>query len=213
MINIRIYKTYLTSAAIIWAMSLALCILVYILVLKPQNNSKKRLENTLAEQKQIYASARRAAQEKTRIQLTEQIEHLRDRVKGFVVDLEESTDLTFDISQMAGKENLASLSVTTRAKRSANRRGIAMGTESDTNYISENHIDIKFNAGFHQFATFMNALERHRPILFVDEFKITRSNQDESVFQVTLDVAAFIRKQQNNETADAASTSTFRAKI
>lgn len=213
MIDISTYKTHLTIAAIIWVVSLALCILAYMFVLRPQNNSKKRLENNLAEQKQIYTSARRAAQEKTRIQLAEQTENLRDRVKSFVLDLEESTDLTFDISQMAGRENLTSLSVMTRAKRNVNRRGIVAGTEPSMNYVSEDHIEIKFNAGFRQFAAFINALERHQPILFVDEFKITRSNLNDLTFQVTLDVAALIRKQQNNETPNAASTSTLSAKI
>jgi Tfp pilus assembly protein PilO len=213
MMGIQGYKTYLTKAAMIGAVFLALCLLAYGVVLRPQNNSKKRLEKTLAEQKQIYASARRAAQEQTRIQLDEQIERLRDQLKGFVVDLEDSTHLTFDISQMASKENLSSLSVTTRAQSRTSRHGVAVGAKPKTHHINENHIDIKFNAGFRQFATFVNALERHRPVLFIDEFKITRSNQDESVFQVTLDVEAFVRKQQNHETADAASTSTFRANL
>ena len=213
MMDIRKYKTYLTKAAMLWAVFLGLCLLAYGIVLRPQNNSKEHLEKTLTEQKQVYASARRAAQEQTRIQLDEQIEQLRDQLKGFVVDLEESTNLTFDISQMASQENLSSLSVTTRAQRRASKGGVAVGAKSETHHINENHIDIKFNAGFRQFATFVNALERHRPVLFIDEFKITRSNQDESVFQVTLDVAAFVRKEQSNETADAAPTSTFRANL
>lgn len=213
MMFIRGYKTYLTGAAILWAVSLVLCLLAYVLVLRPQNNSRRRLESSLAEQKQLYASARRAAQEQTRIQLHEQIERLRDQLEGFVVDFEEFTDLTFDISQIASREDLVSLSVTTRAKRSAGRGGVAAGAKPDTHRISENYIDIKFTAGFHQFATFVNALERHRPVLFIDEFRITRSTQNDSVYQVTLDVAALVKKQQDNETADAALTPTFSANL
>lgn len=211
---LRIYKTYLTRAAMIWMVSLVLCILAYVIMLRPQNSSQRRLENTLAEQKQLYASARRAAQEETKIQLNEQIEHLRDQLRTFAIDLEQLTDLTFDISQMANQENLASFSVTTRGiKRSAGRRSVVAGKESETSHIRENHIDIKFTAGFHQFATFVNALERHRPVLFINEFNISRSNQNDVVFQVTLDVAAFVRKQQDNETADTALTSNFSAKL
>ena len=213
MVFTRRYRTYLTRAAITWAVSLVLCLVAYMIVLRAQDSGKKHLESTLAEQKQQHASARRAAQEQTRIQLNEQIEHLRQRLKDFVIDLDESTDLTFDISQIAGRENLASLSVTTRAKKGAGRRGVSAQTEPDSSHINENHIDIRFTAGFYQFATFVNALERHRPVLFIDKFKINRSNQDDSVYQVTLDVAALVTKRQDDETADTSSAPIFSASL
>ena len=201
---IREYKKYLTGAALIWLGSLVLCLLGYIIMLRPQNISKRRLENTFTEQEQLYASARRATQEQTKIKLNEERKRLQDQLKGFAIDLEELTDLTFDISQIANRENLASFSVTMRGKRSAGSRGVAAGTKPEADHITENLIDIRFTAGFHQFASFVNALERHRPVLFIDEFKINRSTQNESVYQVTLDVAAFVKNPQNNEASDGA---------
>ena len=210
----RRYQTYLTRAVMLWMVSLALCFLAYMIVLRPQNSSRRRLEGALAEQKQLYASARRAAQEETKIQLNEQIERLRDRLRTFVIDPEELTDLTIDISQMANREKLASFSVTTRGKkRSAGSRGVASEKESETNHIKENLIDIKFDAGFHQFAIFVNALERHHPILFIDEFTINHSNRNDAVYRATLDVTTFIRKQQANETADKGLESAFSAQL
>lgn len=206
---IREYKTYLKGAAAIWMVSLILCLLGYMIVLRPQNNHKRRLNNVLAEQKQLYASARRAAQEKTKIELNVQLEQLSDHLKAFVIDLEELTDLTFDISQIANQENLASFSVTPRSQRSTGRQDVA-GEEADTKHIHENLIDIRFTAGFRQFATFVNALERHHPVLFIDEFKINHSTQNESMYQATLDVAAFVRNQQK---ADTKLTSTVSAKL
>jgi hypothetical protein len=190
-----------------------MCLVAYVIVLRPQNNGKKRLKSTLAEQKQQHVSAQRATQEQARIQLDKEIERLRNRVKDFVVDLDESTDLTFDISQIASRKNLASLSVTTRAKKRADKRGSAAKTKSGDSRIRENHIDIRFTAGFYQFATFVNALERHRPVLFVDKFKITRSTQDDSVYQVTLDVAALVTKMQGDETAGTSSATIFSASL
>ena len=213
MIFIKEYKTHLKIAASIWMVSLILGLLAYVMVLRQQNNSKKRLESTLAEQKQLHASARRAAQKQSRDQLNEQIERLRDQIEGFAIDHEKFTDLTFDISQIANRENLSSFSVATSKKKSAGRRGAAARKKGDTNHINENLIDITFTAGFQQFAIFVNTLERHRPVLFVDEFKITRSRKDDSMYQVDLDVTAFVRKQQNNETAETASASTLSAKL
>lgn len=208
---LREYKKCLMGAVIVWVVSLILCLVAYIIVLRAQNNGKKRLENILAEQKQLYASAQRAAQEQTQIRLNEQIDHLRNQLRGFTIEDEKLTDLTFDISQIADRENLGSFSVT-RWKRNSSRRGPLADAESETHQISENLIDISFNAEFHQFALFVNALERHHPVLFIDEFKINRSMREDSLYQASLDVAAFVRKQKN-ETADPASTSALSAKL
>ncbi len=192
---IKIYRKYLTRAAIVWAACLVLFILVYILVLGPQKSSRKHLESTLTEKKQLYEFAQRATQEQTKIRLNEEIESLQDTLKGFVIDHEDSTNLTFNIGQIANKEKVSLLSI-----KSKERRGVL--AMPDCNSISENHIDISFIAGFNQFATVVNALERHQPVLFVNEFTISRSNKDDSTYQVTLDVAAFVKKQQEREIAD-----------
>jgi Tfp pilus assembly protein PilO len=207
----RTYKTYLTRAAIVWVVSLVLCLLAYMIVIRPQSNSMQRLDDTLAEQRQVYASAVRATQEQTRIQLAKQTERLQEQVESLVTDFKASSDLTFDISQIANRENLSSLSVAMRAGNDADQRGI--GANTQTKQVSEHHIDIKFTAGFHQFATFVNALERHKPILFVDKFKIARSSREDSTYQVTLDVTAFIKRQPEKQTANAALTSTLSAEI
>ena len=210
---IREYKSYLTRAAIVWMASLVLCLLAYMILLRPQNNSKRQFESTLAEQKQLLASARRAAQEQTQIQLNEQIERLRHQLEDFVIDLESLSDLTYEVTQIANRENLASFNMTTRAKKKGGRRSITTKAKSETNHISENLIDINFTAGFRQFATFVNALERHRPVLLVDKFKIERSTKDESLYQASLDVATLVRKQQDNETAHKDMMSSLSAKL
>lgn len=192
---IKIYRKYLTRTAIAWAACLVLFVLVYILVLGPQKSSRKRLESTLAEKKEQYEFAQRAAQEQTIIRLNEQIEGLRDIIKDFVVDFEDSANLTFDIGRIANKEKVASFSI-----KNNDKQGIS--EIPDCNIICESHIDISFIAGFDQFATVVNALERHQPVLFVNEFTISRSNKDDSTYQVTLDVAAFIKKQQEREIAN-----------
>lgn len=204
---IKIYRKYLTITAIVWAACLALFFLAYLIVLRPQNTSKKHLEKTLTEKKLVYESAQRAAQEQTRIQLNEEIERLRSRLKDFVVDFEDAGDLTFDIGQIANEKKVASFNIENKKDRR-----ISAGPIPDSNYVSESHLDISFTGGFNQFATFVNALERHRPVLFVHEFAITRSNQNNSAYKVTLDVAALVRKRQDAETANIPSAQVYSAK-
>ena len=203
---IKIYRKYLIRTAIAWAACLALFVLAYIFVLGPHKSNRKRLESTLAEKKQMYELAQKATQEQTKIQLNEQIENLRNTLKDFVVDFEDSANLTFDIGRIANDEQVASFSIKNKDKQ-------GLSEIPDCNSICENHIDRSFIAGFNQFATFVNALERHQPVFFVNEFTISRSNKDQTTYQISLDVAALVKKQQNREIANKSSAPTVGSKI
>ncbi len=210
---IKTHKKYLTTAGLIWAACFVVFLLAYMLVLGPQKNYKNNIENEIAERKQLYESALRAAQKETKIRLNEEIERLRSRLKDFVIDFEDSTDLTFDISQIANEKKVASFS--NKVKKSGGLSPIP-----DCKYICENHIVVSFIGSFNQFATFLNALERHRPVIFVDKFTITRSGQDNSVYRVSLNVAALVKKQQsegllseNDKTTDKRPAQVYGTKI
>ena len=203
---IKIYRTYLIRTAIAWAACLVLFIVAYMFILGPQKKSRKALESTLAEKKQMYEFAQKASQEQTKIRLNEQIESLQGTIKSFVVDFEDSANLTFDIGRIANEEKVASFSIKNNDKQS-------VSDIPDCNSICENHIDISFIAGFNQFATFVNALERHQPVLFVNEFSISRSKKGQSAYQVSLDVAAFVKKRQDREIANQPSVPTVDSKI
>jgi len=193
MVFLKTYKRNLKILAVIWAASMALFVMIYMLVLGPQNHSKKRFESELDEKKQMYEFAQNAACEESQKQLLGQIENLRKKLDAFVIDFENSANLTFDISQIAHDKNVASLNVENKNKRTTSDEG-------DLKNISESHINISFTTGFNEFAAFLNALERHQPVLFVNEFRLTRSNQNESAYQITIDVAALIKKQQDSRT-------------
>jgi Tfp pilus assembly protein PilO len=202
----KTYKKYFTIAGLIWAVCFVLFLLVYMLVLGPQKNNKKLIESKLAEKKQVYQSALKAAQKETKTQLNEQIENLQNRLKDFVADFEDSANLTFQISQIADEKKITSFNI-------KGKDNLVLSGQPDSKYISENHIAISFIGGFNQFATFLSALERHRPVLLVDKFTITRSGQDDAAFRVNLNVAAFVRKQQETKTSDNNSTQIYGVKI
>ena len=105
---IKTHKKYLMTAGIIWAACFAVFLIVYIVMLGPQRNYEKSIENKLTERKQVYESALRAARKETKIRLNEQIERLQSRLEDFVIDFENSANLTFDISQIANEEKVDS---------------------------------------------------------------------------------------------------------
>ena len=192
MIVPKALRKSLKISAAIWAGCLVLFVLIYILVLRPQNRDRKRLENEFVEKKQTYEFAQNAAREETQNRLIEQIRDLRNDLDVFITDFRDSANLIFDISRIAREKNVASLNV-------ENEKANAASNEDLAKNISENRINISFTAGFNQFAAFLNALERHQPVLFVNEFKLIRSNQNESAYQVQMDVAALIKKQQDGK--------------
>jgi Tfp pilus assembly protein PilO len=187
-------KKKLKITAAVWMISLLLAGVIYMLVISPQNSRINNMRNKLAEQKETYELAQNASKEQTRIRLAEQINGLRDRLNMFVVDSDDAANLTFDISQLAQEKSVTSLNIEHKSGRTAPE-------ESDSkNNINERHIDISFIAGFNQFAAFLNAIERHRPVLFVNQFTLTRSNQGKSTYQIKMDIAALVKKQQDDKT-------------
>lgn len=210
---INTHKKYLTTAGLIWAACSVVFLLAYIFVLRPQKNYEKRTQNKLAERKQMHESAIRAAQKETKIRSNEQVERLRNKLQDFVIDFENLANLTFDISQIANDKKVASFGIKTKESR-------GLLTTQEGKYIRESRSVISFIGGFNQFAAFLNALERHRPVIFVDKFTIARSMQGDSGYQVSLNVAAFVKKQQSEEflsegrkTADKGSMKLYGKKI
>ena len=180
-------------AAAIWMGCFILFLFVYMLLLAPQERSKKQIEKQLADKKQIYNSAVEAAQEETKLKLDEEIKQLQRGLKSFVIDSEDLANLIFDIGQIASEKAVTSFRIKTKDSRQGSGLEIP-----NCNYIYENQINIGFTAGFNQFAGFLSALERHRPIVFVDKFAITRSEQDSSGHQVNMNLAVFARKRQDS---------------
>ena len=134
---IKIHKKYLITSAIIWVACFVIFLLAYMCIVRPQKISKRLLERKFTEKKQVYESAIRAAQKETKIRLNEQIESLQNRLKDFVVDFEDSANLTFDLSQIAEEKKIASF-----GSKVKNNRGISK--TDDYKYIRENLINISF---------------------------------------------------------------------
>jgi len=187
----KLYKKYFTTVALIWAACFTLFFFAYLLFLVPQSSAKKQVENKLSDKKLRYEAITKVAEEENKNRLKEEIEQLRNRVKDFVIDFEDSANLTFDISQLAGEQKVAAFGIKSRGTS-------AVSPIPDSKYLCESRMEISFTAGFNQFAAFLNALEKHRPVLFVEDFTISRSKQQqqEPGCQAVLNVATLVRKQQ-----------------
>ena len=186
-----IYKKHLTTIGFIWAGCFVLLLLVYMVMLAPQNKSKKQVERELAEKKQAYNAALKKAQEETRAELNKQIAELQTQLGRFVVSSEDSANLILDIGRLAANKKVGSPVIGGKKKH-------VIANIPNCDYIGEDRFDISFTGSFKQFATFLSDLERHEPVVFVDKFLITRSEEDRSGHRVNMDLSVFVRKQQES---------------
>lgn len=186
-----VYGKYLTKTAIVWTGCFVLFFIVHMATLAPQKETRKNLEQKLAEKKRIHNSALNAAKKETKVQLNEEIKALRKKSKDFITDFENSTNLTFEISRIANEKNVSSFSIDTKRARSQK------GKKSENKHVFESKYDVSFVANnFNQFATLINALERHRPVIFIDNFSINRSKKDDAEHRVKMDVTVFFIKNK-----------------
>ncbi len=185
------YKKHFVTLGLVWAGSLVLFLLAYFLVISPQSTTVSQVLQQLDETKQVYEAALLTSKPETKTRLTEELGQLQNKLGDFAVDFENSANLTFDIGRIAGEKGLSSFAIKTADGRKESRK-------LDHQFLQENRVKLTFEGDFIQFATFLNALERHRPVLFVDRFKIVRSLQEYAPHKVEIDVAVFVVKRQES---------------
>ncbi len=183
----QIHKKYLTNMILVWAGCFILFLFVYLLILAPQNKTKKRIQTKLAQMKKQYFDAQQVVQSKNQKNLKKKIENLRRNVGDFVINFEDSANLTFDISQIADRLKVTALSINSKGSQPI----------ADCTRISENQVYISFNAAFNQFFALLNELERHRPVVFVNKFAISRLNNNYSGNDVSMELSVFVTKRKN----------------
>ena len=188
---IKVNKKYVKSAALTWGGCFLLFLLIYLVLVAPQRSRREQISQQLAEKKQTLDAVLKISQKDAQIQLNEQMEQWRSRLKGFVTNPEELVGLTFDLGQIANEIKVDSFSAKVQEDRG---RQEIPGCQ----YIGVNQISIRFKADFNKFAAFLNAAERHRPVIFVDKFVISHVSPDDLTCLVNMDLSVFIKKPQGS---------------
>ncbi len=184
----RTYKKYILMMSVVWAAFLVLLVLAYVLVIFPRLKVKAQLARELVEKQRMYDAAVSAAQEDNKKKLANEVEVLKSKLSNYAVEFEESANLTFDISRIAADKQVGGFTIKTPER----------SKDSDPfgpKYLQENRIEIAFASNFRQFAAFLNALERHRPVIFVDKFRVSHGEQGGASHKVDMDLSVFVKKR------------------
>ncbi len=185
----NVYRKYLLTLAAVWGGCLVLFVAFYLLLISPQQKNRTDIAKQLAEKKMAYENVLKASQQDQQAKLKQDVEQVEERLHDFAVDSENYANLAFDISRIAGDKQLGSFSTKAVEETEQTKNTAAK-------FVTENRIEIRFEADFIQFATFLNELERHRPVIFVDRFKITRAVENDAGHKVDMDLAISVRKRQ-----------------
>jgi Tfp pilus assembly protein PilO len=187
----KVLREYATTLGLIWVACFIVLIFVYVLVLKPQGQIKQTLLKQLEVKKQDYIAARATSNDESRSLLVADVEQMQGRLRRFVTDSDGSANLTFAISRIANENKVAAFSIKARDNKS-------LFEIPQCSVIGENRMDVSFVGDFRQFAMFLNALERHEPVIFVDSFSITKDNRDDEANKVSMSLSVFVEKNQSS---------------
>lgn len=187
------YKKYLITTGLIWSGCLVLFLIIYIFVVGPQKQTRKQIFKTMVEKEELCNQSLKITTDEVSNYLETEINELHNDLDGFTVDFEDSANLTFDISQIASKNGLKSFTI----KSKEDTTNATIPTKNDYKYLVNTNIDVSFTSGFNQFAMFLNALERYRPIIFVDNFIITRSEKDNFGHRIDMELSVLVKKPQD----------------
>ncbi|MGD0596957.1 MAG: GspMb/PilO family protein [Sedimentisphaerales bacterium] len=182
------YRKYILAMSIVWAASLVVFVLVYYVVIDPQLKVKNQVLKESTEKKQLFELALSAANEDNKKKLAGEVEELKTRLIDYVCEYEEAANLTFSISRIAADKQVSDFTVKTSEQAWVQDALTA-------NNLQENRVEIAFASDFLQFASFLNTLERHRPVIFVDRFKVLRGNQSGTTDKVDMTLSYFAKKK------------------
>ncbi len=185
--SMKVRNRYLVIVTAGWVPCFALVAAFCLLAIRPQVQRGQELQTKLAEAKSLYAVAQEAAKKDDQVRMAETVEELCGRISDFAARLEAAPDLAFEIAQLANESGVESF-----AMKPKNRQ--RLDTLPDCDRIGEKHIDVSFTSPFHGFATFLNALERHRPVLFVESFTIRHPRVQSSEAEVSMELAVLIER-------------------
>ena len=188
-------KKYIISVIAFWAIAVVGLTLYNAFAVRTRAIIAGNLEKEFNEKSERLNNATKCGEEAKKISMREQLQSWRDRFDDFVIDADRAAELIFDISRIAKDVKVEEFVY----QQNASQRSSPI---AGCNNITEGRLNVTFAASFGQFATFINMLERHRPVIFVDKFTISRSNTGKSKHKVQLALTFFVRKQNGKSSAE-----------
>lgn len=187
-------RKYWMVAACVWGPWLLLAAGFYTLVLTPQAERLKAIHQELTASSDRVSMARLASQAETQQRQLDLLNELQQRLDNFLVPAGRQDRVLFEISRLANTIGLSEYAGKTR-------EDVWAAENAEQVKLKRVWQTITFRGTFPQFASFVNALERSRPAVFVESAAIERSRQESKLHSAKLLVSFLIEPDSSAPTA------------
>ena len=188
---------YTIVMAAIWAVSAVVLGGGYVLLYLPQQAELLQVTNQCNESQIALEQAQLAGQDQTRVKQQQQFEEVSQLISGFSTQEDSVTELVFEIGRIANELRLSEFS-------SEDQRQENYPTVGKSKLVSEVWLKVDFEATFEQFAQFLNRLERHDPVVFVEVVSFRRGTRDANEHKASLKLSFLAETEAKNKKVAAA---------
>lgn len=183
---------YTIATATVWAVSAVVLGGGYFLLHLPQKTELLQVNNQYAESQTALEQAQLAACDKTKSKQKQRSEEVSQLISSFSTQQDTVTELVFEIGRIANELRLSEFS-------SKNQKQKNYSTVGKSKLVSEIWLDVDFQATFAQFAQFVNRLECHSPVVFVEEVSFRRGSQDGKGHKASLQLSFLAETRAKNK--------------
>ncbi len=169
--------------------------ILHTFLLAPQKEITIILKNKLADKNREYDISKIAGSKQFQAHWAAQMKRLNEKLGNFVADANNLDDLAFSISKIASETKVTSFASRTDT-------GESYSEISNCYHLGLAQTSIGFKGAFNKFARFINALERHRPVVFVQEFTILRSAKDYTEHKADILLSVFVKLPPQRESEE-----------
>ena len=180
------YKRLLILVVVLWGGTFVLLAGTHVFLMLPQQKESELIGKQLMEKRLKYDIAKAADSEQVRAKLSEEVSRLSEELDRFVAEVEELDGLWFSISGIAGEIGVESFQ----------SKGLDDESYSEIPNcydIGTASTEVDFSGSFSKFARFINQLERYKPVVFINDFTITRARKGGLEPEAKLILNAFVR--------------------
>ncbi|KPK77771.1 MAG: hypothetical protein AMJ79_02195 [Phycisphaerae bacterium SM23_30] len=191
-------KKYIIITASIWTACCALLLGFYLLLMMPQQKTIGQIKEKIAQKQEIVQRLQKAATPQAQARLKEELQNQQEKLYDFMINLDDASKLTFHVSEIArGIPHIEASSFA--SKRLTDGPGAEI---ENCEHVMEQRINVNFKSNFPGFARFLNLMERNRPVVFVDKFKIERERSSPLEI-IDMELAVFVKTPPRQENAGA----------
>ena len=180
------HKKFLMIWALVWGTSLLLLAIIYVFLMTPQKKQLEILHGELAEKEQQHSTSEIADSAKTRTQLRRETTQLSEKLVEYVVGRDDLSKVTFSVKKIASEIGL-------REYKSKRKTSLPYVPIANCNHIGSMNVNLNFNSTFNEFARFINILERHKPIIFIETFSVEQPSGNKTELQINTMFSTFVR--------------------